>query len=50
MVKDRITITIDRQLLKKIDEKRGLINRSLYIEDILDRALRLKFDKAVVSR
>lgn len=32
MVKDRVTVTIDRELKKKIDEARGDISRSRFIE------------------
>jgi hypothetical protein len=34
-MKKRISITIDENLLKKIDKKRGITPRSTYIENIL---------------
>jgi len=35
MSKENISITISKELLEKIDKKRGLIPRSTYIEKIL---------------
>ena len=34
-MKKQITITIDKETLKKIDDSRGLIPRALYINTIL---------------
>jgi len=38
--KERITITIDPDLLKKLDEARGRVPRSAYIEDLIREALK----------
>jgi len=35
--KDRISITIDHFVLKKIDKRRGITDRSSYIEDKFKR-------------
>jgi len=47
MRKERVTICIDRSLLKEIDKRRGLASRSAYIESILEKALEMKLDKAI---
>lgn len=36
---ERIAITLPNELLKKIDKKRGLIKRSTFIADVLERGL-----------
>ena len=39
-MKDRITVTIDRDLLNEIEEKKPrFYNRSFYIEQLLRRAM-----------
>jgi len=38
-MKERITISIDKDLLKQIDELRGIASRSAYIESLLRKAL-----------
>lgn len=51
MVKDKITISIDRELRKKIDNLRGNTKRSTFIEDVLKKGLLLKSELSVeVSR
>ncbi len=34
-MKEKISITIEKDLLENIDKKSGLINRSVFIEDCL---------------
>ena len=34
-MKEKINITIDSELLKIIEKQRGLVNRSLFIEELL---------------
>jgi len=38
-MKSKISITLDRKLLKHIDEKRGITDRSSFIEMMLKRGL-----------
>ncbi len=38
-MRQQVTISLDRDLLDKLDEKRGLINRSVYIEDLIRKEL-----------
>ena len=40
MAKKVATLSFDADLLEGIDEKRGLISRSAYVEDLLKKALR----------
>jgi len=47
-MKRKITISIDEYLLEEIDRKRGLVSRSRFIESILEKALRMSLDKAIV--
>ena len=38
-MKVTITISIDKEILKKIDEERGLVSRSTYLNEILKQVL-----------
>lgn len=43
--KKRISITIDPDLLKKLDEARGRVPRSAYIEDLIREALKQEMEE-----
>jgi len=45
-MKVTITISIDKEILKKIDEERGLVSRSTYLNEILNQVLGDKGGKA----
>jgi len=36
-MKEKVTITLEKELIGEIDKERGLIKRSSYIEDILKK-------------
>jgi metal-responsive CopG/Arc/MetJ family transcriptional regulator len=38
-MKEKVSITIEKKLLKKIDADRGLVNRSCFIEHKLEDSL-----------
>jgi len=38
ITKKKVMISIDKELLKKVDVVRGLVRRSAYIEDMLRKA------------
>ena len=40
VTRDKITISIDKSLRKLIDRKRGLVNRSVFIEEIINEFFR----------
>jgi len=42
MAKQKVTITLERNLVEKIDEDRGLIPRSAYIEKLLRETMKNK--------
>jgi metal-responsive CopG/Arc/MetJ family transcriptional regulator len=46
--REKVTISLKTYVLKEIDYKRGLVPRSTYINDLLEQALGLKHDKALV--
>jgi len=41
MLKKKISITLDSELVTKIDKKRGLIPRSVYIDFLLKKKYKL---------
>lgn len=40
-MKQKITLTIERSVITKLDEVRGDINRSIYIQRLLEKILKL---------
>jgi len=46
-MKRRVTLSLEEDILERIDEEKGLASRSAYIEDILRKALKLRWDKAI---
>jgi metal-responsive CopG/Arc/MetJ family transcriptional regulator len=44
-VKLHVGLTIDAELLKKIDEMRGLTKRSTFVEQLLKVAINLEVEK-----
>jgi len=38
----KISLSIPKELLKIIDEKRGLVTRSAYIVDLIEKQLRIE--------
>jgi metal-responsive CopG/Arc/MetJ family transcriptional regulator len=47
--RERITICLKDYVLYEVDKRRGLVSRSAYINDLLEQALGLKHDRALVS-
>lgn len=41
-MKEQISITLDENLMKEIENKRGLIPRSRFIEDLIRDGLKIK--------
>ncbi len=39
-MKERLSMTIKKDLLIKLDKERGRINRSVYVQDILEKYLK----------
>lgn len=37
--RDQITITLDKEIIESIDKKKGLINRSRYLEYLIKKQL-----------
>ena len=44
-----VSLTLDQELLEKIDAKRGYIPRSIFIELLLNEALKQKMDRALIQ-
>ena len=40
MVKAKVTMTLESELLKRIDQKRGDIPRSIYIQRMIEREMK----------
>ncbi len=37
--RERVTVSLDGAIIERIDSKRGLINRSRYVEDLLKNGM-----------
>lgn len=46
-MKDRVCLTLERDLIAQIDKKRGLIPRSAWIEDNLKNSNSMRMDNAL---
>jgi len=44
-----VSLTLDQELLEKIDAKRGYIPRSVFVELLLNEALKQKIDQTVIQ-
>ena len=44
-----VSLTLDQKLLEKIDARRGYIPRSIFIELLLNEALKQKMDRALIQ-
>ena len=44
-----VSLTLDQELLEKIDAKRGYIPRSVFVELLLNEAFRRKIDQTVIQ-
>jgi hypothetical protein len=43
-MRQKITLTIDQSIMKMVDKERGDINRSIFIQRILEKKYRVKLE------